>query len=237
MKSRSVLPLVVAVGVVTLLFLPADSFAEPLDISTLDSACIATELKNCVVITSGRLNQPWGDAEGAPMLAWQTQSGFTDVDGVLGGFVLLTHRQDGWEVLDSGFDGHDFSPPMLGMDGGMLHISGYTGGTGAYNVDRLYVWEDTGAARLIEDWIPVDMGQWREAVGPMLPEGLEIWKGVDFDFSDWFYGTLDARTPLWRADDGNCCPTGGWATIRFEIDDQHRLMPVGLDYVPNSPDD
>ncbi|ODT66913.1 MAG: hypothetical protein ABS75_25370 [Pelagibacterium sp. SCN 63-23] len=230
MKFRLVLPLLVAVGVATLLFLPADAFAQTLELDALDKTCQATELKNCKVLGSGRYNIDWGDEEGAPMLAWQTQSGFTEEDGVLGGFALFVHDSGTWRLLDSGWDGARFEAPRLGQDGSVLHLPGYSGGTGAYNVDRLYVWNDSGDQPV---WQNIDLDHWRQDIDTLLPEGLEIWKGVDYDFSDWFYGDSNARTPLWRADDGNCCPSGGMAIIHFDLDmDAGRLIATGIDHIP-----
>lgn len=237
MKSRMILPALIAVGCVAVLFLPADAFAQTVDIDALDTTCIATDLKNCVVMNSGRINKDGGDDTGAPMLAWQTQTGFTDTDGTLGGFVVLTHKDGAWSVLDSGFDGYRFEPPRIGMDGALLHFPGYSGGTGAYNVDRLYLFGDTGAAVYREDWQQIDIETWRDSIGDKLPKGLEIWKGVDFDFADWFYGEMNARTPLWKPDDGNCCPTGGEAIIHFEIDEaEHILVATGVTLIPRDED-
>lgn len=231
--SRLILPILFATGVAILLFLPRNAFAAGLDLTQFDQTCLETQLKNCKVLTSGRLNSGWGDAEGEPLFAWQTQSGFTDADGVLGGFVLFHYTDGAWSLFDSGFDGYRFEPPRLAAEETLLHIAGVTAGTGAYNADRLYVFGDTGAAAYREDWTRIDIESWRDNITPLLPEGLEIWKGVDFDFDDWFYGALNARTPLWRADDGNCCPSGGWATIHFEIED-NSLVPVSVDYLPPS---
>lgn len=63
--------------------------AEPVALDRIDMVCLETVLQNCKVLIAGFLNVDWGDDEGKPMLAWQTQSGFTPEDGVLGGFVLL----------------------------------------------------------------------------------------------------------------------------------------------------
>lgn len=82
----------------------------------------------------------------------------------------------------------------------MLHVPGYAGGTRTYNADLLFLWRDTDAAVYRE--------RWRTEIGQMLPDGLEIRHGVDYDFDDWFPNMLDARTPLWRAREGNCCPSG-----------------------------
>jgi hypothetical protein len=72
----------------------------------------------------------------------------------------------------------------------------------------------------MEDWL----------VGVELPEGLEIWKGVAFDFSNPWSGYV-ARTSLWRSDDGNCCPTGGSAEIGLEIEGD-KLVGKEAEYTP-----
>lgn len=231
MKSRFVLATLVAAAVLTVLFLPEDILAADVDISVLDTDCIATDLKTCTILSSGRLNKDWGDDTGAPMLAWQTQTGFTDADGIMGGFVLLAFAEGHWSVLDSGFDGARFGTPHLGMDDTLLHIPGVSGGTGGYNLDRLYRLAEAGDAG---NWQRIDIETWREGIATHLPEGLEIWKGVDFDFADWFYDALSARTPLWRVDDANCCPTGGWATIHFDIDAEARLVVTDMTFTPSA---
>lgn len=194
----------------------------PFSLDQIDTICLETVLRDCKVLTAGFLNVDWGNDEGAPMLAWQTQSGFTPEDGVLGGFVLLQHVDGNWTRLDAAADGWRFFPPRLSQDG-LLHLPGYTGGTGSYNADRLYQWNDTA-------WEPIDIKTWLKTIGERLPADREIWKGVQYDFDDpW--SRLVARTPLWRGDDGNCCPTGGHAEIRFSIDED-RLTVEKVDYVP-----
>lgn len=204
--------------------------SEPIGIDRIDTVCLETVLRGCKVLTAGFLNVDWGDDEGAPMLAWQTQSGFTPEDGVLGGFVLLEHVGGSWTRLDAGFDGWRFFPPRLSQDG-LLHLPGYTGGTGSYNADRLYQWNDTS-------WQAIDIKTWLKTIAEHLPADREIWKGVQYDFDDpW--SQLVARTPLWRGADGNCCPTGGNAEIVFAIE-QGRLTVdhitfVGAEDEPTSP--
>lgn len=191
-------------------------------IEGIGSTCLETVLHNCKVLTVGYLNADQGDRDGEPMLAWQTQTGFTPEDGVMGGFVLFQYASGKWTVLDSGFDGWRFSPPRLNeLD--LLHIAGYTGGTGAYNADRLYRWGDLGHAVYREGWKPVDMRAWFETIGEKLPAELEIWKGVQYAFDDPWSGII-ARTDLWRPDDGNCCPTGGSAVIDFDIEDDRLVV-------------
>lgn len=138
-------PLIIA----ALLAVPGSTLAEAAEphmpIEGIGSACLQTVLHNCKVLTAGYINADEGDRDGAPMLAWQTYTGFTPEDGVIGGFVLFHYVSGRWGLIDAGFDGWRFSPPRL-SESGLLHIAGYTGGTGAYNADRLYQWGDLGHA-------------------------------------------------------------------------------------------
>lgn len=198
----------------------------PVSTKDIGTTCLLATLDDCKVITAGFLNvNDYGDNDGAPFLAWQTQSGSTQDDGVIGGFVLL-HHTDGWSVLDSGFDGY-FQIPRLN-DEGVLHQPGYGQGTGVMNADRLYQRDEDGMG-----FTPVDMDQWQQAIADQLPAGLGIWKGVAYDFSSPWTGYF-ARTSLWKDDDANCCPSGGSATITLEIRD-HVL--VATDVVVSPPEE
>lgn len=225
MKLRPALTILVVAAMGVLLFLPKDVAAASLP--GLDDTCLETELKGCAVLSSGYIASEQGHR-----IAFQTQAGFTEEDGVKGGVVLFAEKPEGWELFASAFDAYRYETPRLvEHDELMLHVPGYTGGTGAYNADLLFVWGDTGAARYFEDWRSIDLDSWSSLADDLLPEGLAIWQGVDYDFDDWFYGELNARTPLWRDDDGNCCPSGGQATVHFAIED-YSLVVTGLDYQP-----
>jgi hypothetical protein len=224
MKLRPALTILAVLGMAVLLFLRASlRAAEPVDLDDIGTTCLETSLDDCKVYSAGYLNvADFSDNDGTPFLAWQTQLGSTPTDGIIGGFVLFQHDGDGWSVLDSGFDGF-FELPRLNQDG-LLHVPSYSQGTGAFNTDCLYQWGDR------EGWTKIEMDQWLTEIGPLLPPGLEIWKGVEYDFSHPWSG-LVARTALWRSDDGNCCPTGGSAVITLDIADE-RLTATSLAYTP-----
>lgn len=202
-----------------LLLLPtALAAAEPLGLTEIGTTCLASPLTDCTVLTAGFIN---ADDTGAPSrLAWQTQSGISAADGSVGGFVLLQNTDNDWTVLDSAFDAARFLLPRQ-ADWGLLHIPGYTAGTGSFNADRLYQLADNS-------WTAIDLDAWQTTITTLLPAGLEIWKGVNYDFTS-FYDDLNANTALWRSDDANCCPTGGSAVIHFTIEDG-ALVATSVDY-------
>lgn len=222
MKLHPFLTVLAVLGMAVLLFLPADiSAAESVDLRDIGTSCLQTRLDECKVYSAGYLNvADFSDNDGTPFLAWQTQLGSTPTDGIIGGFVLFQHDGNRWSVLDSGFDGF-FEVPRLNQEG-LLHVPGYGQGTGAFNTDRLYQWGD--------GWRQIEMDQWLTEVDALLPPGLEIWKGVEYDFSHPWSG-LVARTPLWRSNDANCCATGGSAVITLEIV-ADRVTATSIAYTP-----
>jgi len=100
-------------------------------------------------------------------------------------------------------DNATFSKPEILHAGSrtLLLIPGSESGTANLNHDALYLWRDGR-------WTDVDTGSWLKTLEKRLPAGLGAWKGIYPD-----YKTLKARTPLWRKDDSNACPTGGTADI------------------------
>lgn len=223
MASRMFIKYLAAVLALTAAPHGASAMAQPFALDEIRSACLETPLQECTVLTAGFLNGFGAPDDGEPFIAWQTQAGFTYEDGVTGGFVLFVHGDGGWRVLGSGIEG-EYGMPFL-AEGSLLHIPGYTGGTGMGNVDRLYVLEPSNG-----EWRSIDMDAWLADVGEMLPDGLGIWKGVDYDLRRPWIG-LYARTPLWRESDANCCATGGEAVISLEIDGD-RLVATSVRYLP-----
>lgn len=170
----------------------------------LPDACVEIGLDNCTTSTGGYLNI---DGE---RLIWQLQNGFTPQDGGVAGYVLLT----GGERLQAQAWDHGgirYEPPQIFRveDQVYVAVAGVIAGTGAYNADALYRFTPGADQPLTE----IDNETWRDTDLPaLLPAGLEIWKGVAFN-----YDGLTARTGLWRQSDGNCCPSGGEATLEFQI--------------------
>jgi hypothetical protein len=98
--------------------------------------------------------------------------------------------------------------PRLLHAGGraLLHLPAYESGTGDFNRERLFVW-DNGR------WQDVDVTTWLNDLAGRLPAGRGVWKGI---FAD--YATMKADTPVWRKDDG--CPTGGRAELTLALKDE-----------------
>ena len=61
-----------------------------------------------------------------------------------------------------------------------------------------------------EGWRSVDTTSWENAFDKRLKGGLYAAKGI---FPN--YAQMTAETPLWKGDDPNCCPTGGYARIKL----------------------
>lgn len=178
-------------------------------------SCIGSALKGCSSRAAGWLSSPDGDR-----LFWQLQDGFTDENGITGGFMLLSGGETGavrpraWA-----FEGWRYEAPTLLMVGDEMYvaIAGRMQGTGNGNADALFRWSPDAAEPLAQ----VDNWSWREQLAERLPAGLEVWKGVDYRYGD---GEIWAWTKLWQSTDGNCCPSGGEATLALEIRDNALVL-------------
>jgi hypothetical protein len=182
--------------------------------------CVDIGISGCATPTGGYLNIR------GERLMWQLQDGFTEEDGKTAGYVLLTGvarlRAEAW-----GREGVWYAPPKILWiaDQAFIGVAGAMAGTGAFNADALYRFTPGADHPLTE----IDNQTWRDVELPaLLPPGLEIWKGVAFN-----YDVLIARTSLWRPSDANCCPSGGEATLSFEIvDDRLVLVELRRDDAP-----
>ena len=186
-------------------------------------ACVPIVLRDCNNVSGGYLARQDG-----PTLYWQVQRGFTEWDGVAGGFVLLQLEADGVTLRPVAwdFEGFVYQTPQWtagsedNPDANYVAVAGVHDGTGAHNADVMFRLTGDTARPLVQ----VDNFSWRDTLNDHLPQGLEVWKGVRF-----FYGSLMAQASLWRSNDANCCPTGGSAFLDFEIrDDRLNLQQVDV---------
>lgn len=190
-------------------------FREP---PILGRECIATGLKDCSSSMGGYLALREGS------LQWQIQEGFTDENGISGGIVFIgdfgATRMGPMIPIAWSFDGARFEAPILlsgpEFDGAAyIAVPGIHAGSGSGNADVLFRWDFPDSRRLTQ----IDTWSWRDSLGDKLPDGLEIWQGVRFDWPN-----MMAVTPLWQAGDGHCCGTGGTATLSFEIEGDRLVL-------------
>lgn len=180
--------------------------------------CIGEALKGCSSPAGG-----WVTASDGERLYWQLQEGFTDENGITGGFVLLADagaaRMGPIRPVAWAFEGYRYEAPALMVVDGKLYIAvaGRMQGTGNGNADVLFRWTPNAAEPLVQ----VDNWSWHNQLAEQLPTGLEVWKGIDFRYAD---SEVWAWTKLWQANDGNCCPSGGEAILAFQIKDDALVL-------------
>lgn len=177
----------------------------------LPRGCVEIGISGCDTTAGGYLNIR-GDR-----LTWQLQEGFTEEDGRTAGYVLLL-GDDPLHPVAWGREGVFYDAPRLLWDNDTAYVwtPGGMAGTGAFNADALYRFTPDAAAPLTA----IDTLSWRDRDLPaLLPDGREIWKGVGYS-----YDMLAAHTSLWRPDDGNCCPSGGEATLLFAIEGDRLVL-------------
>lgn len=155
-------------------------------------------------------------------VAWQTLGGL-ESNGTLPIRMAVAWDVTGPSAQLIGFSSTEgeASPPHL-VDNGediILHFPARTAGTGEGNADALFMYR--GGA-----WVNIGMTTWKDELPARLPQGMGLWKGVDYG-----YHGLSSSFPVWRDDDANCCPTAGEAYASFTIAN-NRLAIETLDFTP-----
>jgi hypothetical protein len=184
----------------------------------LGRECVATGLKGCSSPMGGYLALRDGG------LQWQLQEGFTEETGVSGGIVFFgdagAARMGPTAPIAWSFDGARFDAPVL-LSGpefngaAYIAVPGIHAGSGGGNADVLFRWDFPDSRRLTQ----IDTWSWRDDLSNRLPEGLEVWQGVRFDWPN-----MMAVTPLWQDGDGNCCGTAGSAILSFSIEGDRLVL-------------
>lgn len=181
----------------------AEAVPDQSPVSALAGGCIGSALDGCTAPAAGYLTGPDGRR-----LAWQIQEGSTDVAGVSAGLILFAVDGDTLSPIGWSFEAASFEAPLIFErdDGLYVAAKGVGWGTGAANADVLF--------RLDNDrWTEIELESWRASLDDRMPEGLGVWKGVDYRWPE-----LRARTSVWRDSDANCCPTGGRAVMEFFVE-------------------
>ena len=112
------------------------------------TACIGPALKGCSSRAAGWLSSPDGDR-----LFWQLQDGFTDEDGITGGFLLLSSGGMGpLRPVAWAFEGYRYEAPTLLIVEGRMYvaIAGRMQGTGNGNADAIFRWDPAAAEPLVQ---------------------------------------------------------------------------------------
>jgi uncharacterized protein len=185
---------------------------QDVDPATMGTTCVLSPESEpdtrCTVTAFGPLP---GDAD----LRYQLQS-YKDGELVMAtGVVVL--RPTGEHLTPviaiGGTDQHFEAPDAFNSPfGRLLWVAGYMGGTGNFNAEHLYRYEKG-------EPVEVDVTSWLSDLSKRLPRGLGAWKGIYPN-----YRKFTATTALWQAGDGNCCPTGGRAALRFALDHDRLVL-------------
>lgn len=200
----------------------AASIRTPNDFGrSLAKDCMVGAVEMCVVESAGFLNA--GGETALRSIAWQYVSGLEPGGGIPLRMTMAWDISGAKPVLIgmTSTEG-EAEPPRL-VDNGediILHLPARTAGTGEGNADSLFLYR-TGA------WVNIGMNSWKDELRTRLPDGMGLWKGVEYDY----YG-LSSYFPIWRDSDANCCATGGNAYAVFKIVD-NRLAIDTLDFTPD----
>lgn len=173
------------------------------------NTCVDVVMKGCSVRSAGFLGM--GDAG---RIWWQIQDGFTEEDGVGGGVMIFEEEAGGrLKPILWTFEGSRYENPYLEPHGDgrwLLIVPGLSRGTGSGDMTVMMVHRDGG-------WHAVDM-DWQSRVGDRLG-GFETRHQPR-----WLFPRLEAWSPLWRADDANCCGTAGSAEMEFDVVDDRLTL-------------
>jgi len=184
---------------------------KPIDHGSLAGACVpipaAPKDVQCKVDGFGKLAddasmswqlQIYGDPDNLPQRASVVVAG---IDGQPGkdSLVAALYTEDGFVDQPAGINN---------AFGRFLQLPSEADGTGHFNQGVLLVSTPDG-------WRSVDTSSWQNAFAKRLKGGLYAAKGI---FPN--YTQMTAETPLWKGDDPNCCPTGGYARIKLGYKNQ-----------------
>ncbi len=200
----------------------------PFAIEELAQRCIPRLLVNCVTFKGGYLSAP-----GRPRIYWQIQEGEPDENAASAGFTLFVEADASlipifWAAEANAYEAPTVFWPDDGADP-IIAIAGIMEGNGNQNADALFRWTN-GPQTLV----PVQTGNWIEAAPDPLPADLWIKKGLAFTYNP--SGLLTAGTSLWRPEDGDCCPTGGSASLIFDVRDDTLVLTHATYLPPESQD-
>jgi len=123
--------------------------------------------------------------------------------------ILLQDKNKKYYILYLQFDetiSVDYLPSIENVHGRKVLIADVElPGTAHLHTENYFVLDSLGNPAKI------DVSAIQKAINKAVPPGWGVWKsGVDI--RDPVY-----RSPVWRTNDANCCPTGGEITIHFSL--------------------
>jgi len=193
-------------------------------VANIAQRCLYDFGGKCSVEASGRINSSDRDAT----LLWQKML-LAPRDGPQARMVVLLSQDKAGKMALAGFaeSSGSIGTPDLVVDNDkrrLVHIGGALAGSGGGNADALFA-SDTDGPK----WRRVDMSDWAEQGGKLLPTGYWLRGPAQFTFDEMF-----ASAPVARDGDGNCCPRGGNAFYDLDIQGD-RLVLTRLRFQPMQP--
>jgi hypothetical protein len=196
----------------------------PARIAQMAQRCLYDFGGKCTVEASGRINS----ADRSTTLLWQKML-LAPRDSARTRMLLLVSRDKAGRASLAGMTESTGSlgTPDLVVDGDerqLVHVTGAPARSGGGNADALFI---SDAAK--PGWRRVDLSDWAEQGGKLLPAGYRLRGPAEFAFD-----TMSASAPVAREGDGDCCPRGGNAMFDFDIQDD-RLVLTRLRFQPMQP--
>lgn len=178
----------------------------------------------CTVEASGRINP----AGRGTALLWQKML-LAPRDGAQRRMLVLVAQDKAGKASLAGFaeSSGSIGAPDLVVDNDqrqLIYVGGTPAGSGGGNADALFMSETAEPG-----WRRVDLSDWSEQGGKMLPTGYWLRGPAEFAFDD-----MTASAPVAREGDGDCCPRGGNALFDLDIQGD-RLMLTRLRFQPMQP--
>ena len=193
-------------------------------VGSIAQRCLYDFGGKCSVEASGRINT----ADRGTTLLWQKML-LAPRDGAQTRMLVLVSQDKAGKASLAGFaeSSGSIGTPDLVVDNDkhrLVHVGGTLAGSGGGNADALFV-SDAATAK----WRRVDLSDWSEQGGKLLPKGYWLRGPAQFAFDEMF-----ASAPVAREGDGECCPRGGNALFDLDIQDD-RLVLTRLRFQPMQP--
>lgn len=193
-------------------------------VGSIAQRCLYDFGGKCSVEASGRINT----ADRGTTLLWQKML-LAPRDGAQARMLVLVSQDKAGKASLAGFaeSPGSIGTPDLVVDNDkrrLVHVGGTLAGSGGGNADALFV-SDAATAK----WRRVDLSDWSEQGGKLLPKGYWLRGPAQFAFDEMF-----ASAPVAREGDGECCPRGGNALFDLDIQDD-RLVLTRLRFQPMQP--